>query len=179
MRVRNLHVYQVLRLLADAIAVACAWRLTIALRILLNPVASQQVTMVESALWAPSLLIVLVLWSLLAWRLGHYNAPAPHGWHRNLLSIVEQSLLASMAVVSTVVFDRGVGVQASRAFMLIFLPTSSLHLRWHEVGPCCCASRRRTCHLPLYELHSWVIATSRLNCWDKCPLFVETAFSRV
>jgi exopolysaccharide biosynthesis polyprenyl glycosylphosphotransferase len=124
MRVRNLHFYQVLRLLADAIAVACAWRLTIALRILLNPIASQQVTMVESALWAPSLLIVLVLWFLLAWRLGHYNAPAPHGWHRNLLSIFEQSLLASMAVVSTVVFDLGVGVQPSRAFMLIFLPTS-------------------------------------------------------
>ncbi len=75
MRVRNLHLYQVLRLLADAIAIACAWRLTIAMRILLNTVVSKQLTMVEAPLWAPSLLVVLVLWFLLAWRLGHYGAP--------------------------------------------------------------------------------------------------------
>jgi exopolysaccharide biosynthesis polyprenyl glycosylphosphotransferase len=134
MRVRNLHLYQVLRLLADAIAVACAWRLTIAMRILLNPVASQQVTAVEAPLWAPSLLGVLALWSLLAWRLGHYGAPAQKGWHRNLLSIVEQSLLASLVVASVTVFDRSIGVQASRSFMLIFLPTSFATLTLARFG---------------------------------------------
>jgi len=134
MRVRNLHLYQVLRLLADAIAIACAWRLTIAMRILLNPVASKQVTILEATLWAPSLLFVLALWSLLAWRLGHYDAPAQKGWHRNLLSIVEQSLLASLVVASVTVFDRSIGVQASRSFMLIFLPTSFVTLALARFG---------------------------------------------
>jgi exopolysaccharide biosynthesis polyprenyl glycosylphosphotransferase len=134
MRVRNLHLYQVLRLLTDAIAVACAWRLTVAMRILLNSVASQQVSIVEAKLWAPSLLLVLALWSLLAWRLGHYGAPAQQGWHRNLLSILEQSLLASMVVASITVFDRSIGVQASRAFMLIFLPTSFVTLALARFG---------------------------------------------
>jgi exopolysaccharide biosynthesis polyprenyl glycosylphosphotransferase len=134
MRVRNLHLYQVLRLLADAIAIACAWRLTIALRILLNTVVSKQVTIVEATVWAPSLLVVLVLWFLLAWRLGHYGAPAQKGWHRNLLSIVEQSLLASLVVVSVTVFDRSIGVSASRSFMLIFLPTSFVTLALARFG---------------------------------------------
>ena len=134
MRVRTLRLYQALRLLADAIAVACAWRLTIDIRILLNSLTSQQVTVEEATFWAPSLLLVLALWSLLAWRLGHYGAPAQKGWHKNLLSIVEQSLLASIVVVSITAFDRSIGVQASRAFMLIFLPTSLLTLALARFG---------------------------------------------
>jgi len=134
MRLRHLHLYQVMRLLADAIAIASAWRLTVAIRILLNPVASQQVTIAEATFWAPSLLVVLALWSLLAWRLGHYGAPEQQGWHRNLLSIVEQSLLASMVVASITVFDRSIGVQASRSFMLLFLPTSFITLALARFG---------------------------------------------
>ncbi len=134
MRVRNLHLYQILRLLTDAIAIAFAWRLTIAMRILLNPVASKQVSIVEATLWAPSLLVTLALWSLLAWRLGHYGAPAQKSWHGNLLSIVEQSLLASLVVVSVTVFDRSIGVSASRSFMLIFLPTCFVTLAVARFG---------------------------------------------
>jgi len=134
MRIRNLHVYQVMRLLADAIAVACAWCLTIAMRILLNPLTSQQVSIAEVTLWAPSLLVVLALWSLLAWRLGHYGAPIQKGWHRNLLSSVEQSLLAGLVVMSIAVFDRSIGLQVSRAFMLIFLPTSFVTLALARVA---------------------------------------------
>lgn len=132
--IRNLRLYQALRLMADAIAVACAWRLTIDMRILLNTLASQQVTVSEARFWAPSLLVVLVLWSLLAWRLGHYAAPTQSGWHKNLLSIVEQSVLASLVVVSITVFDRSIGVQVSRAFMLIFLPTSFFTLAFARFG---------------------------------------------
>jgi exopolysaccharide biosynthesis polyprenyl glycosylphosphotransferase len=104
------------------------------MRILLNPVASKQVTIVEATLWAPSLLVVLAFWSLLAWRLGHYGAPAQTGWHRNLLSIVEQSFLASLVVASVTVFDRSIGVQSSRSFMLIFLPTSFVTLALARFG---------------------------------------------
>lgn len=128
MRLRSLHLHQVLRLLTDALAIACAWRLTVALRILLNPVASQQVTIVEATFWAPSLLIVLALWSLLAWRLGYYGAPIQKGWHRNFFSIAEESILASMIVASITVFDRSVGGQASRSFVLLFVPISFIAL---------------------------------------------------
>jgi exopolysaccharide biosynthesis polyprenyl glycosylphosphotransferase len=134
MRIRNLRLYQAVRLLADAIAVACAWRLTINVRILLNSLASQHVTIREATVWAPSLLVVLALWSALAWRLGHYRAPAQSGWHKILLSIVEQSILASIAVVSVTVFDRSVGFQVSRAFMLIFFPTSLVTLALARFG---------------------------------------------
>ena len=134
MHVRTLRLYQALRLLADAIAVACAWRLTIDIRIFLNSLTSQQVTVEEATFWAPSLLLVLALWSLLAWRLGHYAAPAQKGWHKNLLSIVEQSLLASIVVVSVTAFDRSIGVHASRAFMLIFFPVSLVTLALARFG---------------------------------------------
>lgn len=134
MRLRNLHFYQVLRLLADAIAIACAWRLTVAIRILLNSVASQQVTIVEATFWAPSLLVVLALWSVLAWRLGHYGAPEKQGWHKNLLAVIDQSLLASMIVVSVTVFDRSVGIEASRSFMLLFAPISFITLGFARFG---------------------------------------------
>jgi len=134
MRLRNLHLYQALRLLADAIAIACAWRLTVAIRILLNPVVYQQVTIMEATFWAPSLLVVLALWSVLAWRLGHYGAPEQQGWHRNFFSIGEQSILASMIVASVTVFDRSIGVQASRSFVLLFAPTSFTTLALARFG---------------------------------------------
>ena len=134
MRVRNIRIYQALRLLADAIAVACAWRLTIDIRILLNSMTSQQVKFAQAAFWAPSLLVVLVLWSLLAWRLGHYDAGVQARWHRNLFSIIEQSFFASLVVVLVTVLDRSLGVQASRAFMLIFFPTSMATLAIARFG---------------------------------------------
>ena len=134
MRIRTLRLYQALRLLADAIAVACAWRLTMDIRIRLNSLTSQQVRVEQAAFWAPSLFVVLVLWSLLAWRLGHYGAPTQKGWHKNLLAIAEHSLLAGIAVVCVTAFDRSVGVQASRGFMLIFFPVSFLTLALARFG---------------------------------------------
>ncbi len=124
MYIQNLRRYQTLRVLADPAAIAGAWFLTIAVRLLLNPVAAKHATLQMGAYWAPSLPAVLLLWLLLAWRLGHYRAPARRSWQRSLLSVLEQTLLASLVVAAITLFGRSAGVDVSRAFLVLFVPVS-------------------------------------------------------
>ncbi len=134
MQLENRRFYQTLRFLADPLAVACAWRLTVEARILLNPLSAAHVRISEATYWAPSLLGVLLLWSLLAWRLGHYRVPARRSSYRSFLSALEQSGTASLVVAAVTVFDRTVGVEVSRSFMLLFFPISFVTLILARAG---------------------------------------------
>ena len=134
MQSRPLRRHQALRLLADAVAIACAWTLTITIRVLLNSLAPQQVTVSGATLWAPSLLVVLMVWSLLAWRLGHYSAPVSRSCRHNLLSVLEQSLLAALVVALITVLHRSAGVPVSRSFIFLFLPTTFTTLALARCG---------------------------------------------
>ncbi len=128
MYLHNRRLYQALRLLADPAAIAAAWSLTVAARIGLNAFSIQQVRVSEAASWAPSLVLLMLLWSALAWRLGHYRAPARRSWPLGLLQTLEQSLAASLLVASLTLFDRSLGHEVSRSFMVLFLPASFLTL---------------------------------------------------
>src|SRR5271156_2047810 len=73
MHVRNLRFYQTMQFVLDLLAVTIAWSCTIQMRVLLNPLATRRVSWNAASLWAPSLMIVLALWIVLAWRLRFYR----------------------------------------------------------------------------------------------------------
>ena len=69
MRVRNIRFYQAMQVVLDLLAVAIAWSFTIQMRVWLNPLAAQRVSWSAAGRWTPSLLAVLAIWMVMAWRI--------------------------------------------------------------------------------------------------------------
>ena len=61
MHIRHLRLYQTMQFVLDLLAVTIAWSCTIQMRVLLNPLATQFVSWNSAELWAPSLIMVLLL----------------------------------------------------------------------------------------------------------------------
>src|SRR6202044_2407691 len=128
MHVRNLRFYQTMQFVLDLLAVSVAWSCTIPLRVLLNPLASQHVAWVYASVWAPSLMMVLVLWIGMAWRLGVYRIEGRVRLWNCIINAAEGALLASCIIVIVTFFSRELGTGVSRAFFMIFAPLSFFSL---------------------------------------------------
>ena len=83
----------------DLLAVTVAWSCTIQIRVLLNPLATQRVTSNAVSIWAPSLILVLVLWISMAWRLGLYRGAGIIRLWSSVFNTAEAALLASCSIV--------------------------------------------------------------------------------
>lgn len=124
MHVRNLRFYQTMQFVLDLLAVSTAWICTIQMRVLLNPLTSQRVSWTYASIWAPSLLVVLALWVMMAWRLRLYRVEGPIRLWNSTLNAAEGALLASCAVVIITFFSRQLGTGVSRSFFMLFAPLS-------------------------------------------------------
>src|SRR6202522_3115770 len=128
MHVRNLRLYQTMQFVLDLIAVSLAWTCTIEMRVLLNPLTTQHVAWTYASIWAPSLMTVLVLWILMAWRLGFYRVEGRIRLWSCIINAAEGALLASCIIVIVTFFSRQLGTDVSRAFFIIFAPVSFFSL---------------------------------------------------
>jgi exopolysaccharide biosynthesis polyprenyl glycosylphosphotransferase len=128
MHVRNLRFYQTMQFVLDLLAVTIAWSCTIQIRVLLNPLATQRVTSSAVSIWAPSLILVLVLWVSMAWRLGLYRGEGIIRLWSSVFNTAEGALLASCSIALVTFFSRQFGAGVSRSFFLIFAPLSFLSL---------------------------------------------------
>ncbi len=128
MHVRNLRFYQTMQFVLDLLAVSTAWICTIQMRVLLNPLTSQRVSWTYASIWAPSLLVVLALWVMMAWRLRLYRVEGPIRLWNSTLNAAEGALLASCAVVIITFFSRQLGTGVSRSFFMLFAPLSFVSL---------------------------------------------------
>src|SRR6201985_1163717 len=128
MHVRNLRFYQTMQFVLDLLAVTVAWSCTIQMRGLLNPLASQRVSWTYASIWAPSLMMVLVLWIVMAWRLGFYRVEGRVRLWNSIISAAEGALLASCMIVVVTFFSRQLGTGVSRSFFMIFAPVSFISL---------------------------------------------------
>jgi exopolysaccharide biosynthesis polyprenyl glycosylphosphotransferase len=124
MHVRNLRFYQTMQFVLDLLAVSTAWICTIQMRVLLNPLTTQRVSWTYASIWAPSLLVVLTLWVLMAWRLRLYKVEGPIRLWNSAFNAIEGALLASCAVVIVTFFSRQLGTGVSRSFFMLFAPLS-------------------------------------------------------
>ena len=124
MHVRNLRFYQTMQFVLDLLAVSAAWICTIQMRVLLNPLTSQRVSWTYASIWAPSLMMVLVLWIVMAWRLHLYRFEGRIRLWNSVFNAAEGALLASCMIVIVTFFSRQLGTGVSRAFFMIFAPLS-------------------------------------------------------
>jgi exopolysaccharide biosynthesis polyprenyl glycosylphosphotransferase len=128
MHVRNLRLYQTMQFVLDLLAVSVAWICTIQMRVLLNPLTTQHVTWTHASIWAPSLMMVLILWILMAWRLNFYRVEGRIRLWSSVMNAAEGALLASCNIVIVTFFSRQVGGEVSRSFFMIFAPLVFLSL---------------------------------------------------
>jgi exopolysaccharide biosynthesis polyprenyl glycosylphosphotransferase len=128
MHIRNLRLYQTMQFVLDLLAVTIAWSCTIQMRVLLNPLTSQFVSWNSAELWAPSLVMVLVLWVVMAWRLKFYQIEGRVRLWSSIISAAEGALLASCMIVLVTFFSRQLGAGVSRSFFMIFAPLSFVTL---------------------------------------------------
>ena len=124
MHVRNLRFYQTMQFVLDLLAVSTAWICTIQMRVLLNPLTTQRVSWTYASIWAPSLMVVLTLWVLMAWRLRLYRVEGPIRLWNSILNAGEGALLASCSIVIVTFFSRQLGTGVSRSFFMLFAPLS-------------------------------------------------------
>ena len=122
MHVRNLRFYQTMQFVLDLLAVSVAWTCTIQMRVLLNPLATQRVSWTYASIWAPSLMMILVLWIIMAWRLRFYRVEGRIRLWNSLVNAAEGALLASCNIVIVTFFSRQLGANVSRSFFMIFAP---------------------------------------------------------
>jgi exopolysaccharide biosynthesis polyprenyl glycosylphosphotransferase len=122
MHVRNLRFYQTMQFVLDLLAMTIAWSCTIQTRVLLNPLAARRVSWSAAAIWAPSLMMVLVLWIVMAWRLKFYRVEGRIRIWNSIVNAAEGALLASCSIVIVTFFSRQLGTGVSRAFFMIFAP---------------------------------------------------------
>jgi exopolysaccharide biosynthesis polyprenyl glycosylphosphotransferase len=135
MHIRHLRLYQTMQFVLDLLAVTIAWSCTIQMRVLLNPLATQFVSWNSAELWAPSLIMVLLLWVVMCWRLKFYRVEGPVRLWSSTINAAEGALLASVMIVLVTFFSRQIGAQVSRSFFMIFAPLSFVTL-----GAARCAS---------------------------------------
>ena len=128
MHVRNLRLYQTMQFVLDLLAVSVAWICTIQMRVLLNPLTTQHVTWTHASIWAPSLMMVLILWVVMAWRLNFYRVEGRIRLWSSVMNAAEGALLASCNIVIVTFFSRQVGGEVSRSFFMIFAPLVFLSL---------------------------------------------------
>ena len=122
MHVRNLRFYQTMQFVLDLLAVTAAWSCTIQMRVLLNPLTSQRVSWSAASIWAPSLMMILVLWIVMAWRLSFYRIVGRIRLWSSIMNAAEGALLASGNIVIVTFFSRQLGTGVSRSFFMIFAP---------------------------------------------------------
>lgn len=122
MNIRNLRFYQTMQFVLDLLAVSVAWICTIQTRVLLNPLATRWVSWSAASIWAPSLMMILALWIVMAWRLRFYHIEGPIRLWNNVVNAAEGALLASGIIVVVTFFSRELGTGVSRSFFIIFAP---------------------------------------------------------
>ncbi len=122
MNVRNVRFYQTMQFVLDLLAVTSAWSCTIQMRVLLNPLTSQRVSWSAASIWAPSLMMILVLWIVMAWRLRFYRVEGRIRLWNSVVNAAEGALLASGIIVIVTFFSRELGTGVSRSFFMIFAP---------------------------------------------------------
>jgi exopolysaccharide biosynthesis polyprenyl glycosylphosphotransferase len=124
MHVRNVRFYQAMQFVLDLLAVTVAWSCTIQMRVLLNPLTSQRVSWMYASDWAPSLMMVLALWIVMAWRLHFYRVEGRIRLWNTLINAAEGALVASCIIVIVTFFSRQLGTGVSRSFFMLFAPLS-------------------------------------------------------
>ena len=121
-RARLSRQYKLLAFLFDLLAVTAAWKLTLELRLLLNPFMSLHLSRTNLESIAPPIGGVLVLWIAAALWLRIYRHASGLSAGTAVLRVLESVILSGTAIVVVTFFSRGMGTHLSRSFVFLFMP---------------------------------------------------------
>jgi exopolysaccharide biosynthesis polyprenyl glycosylphosphotransferase len=145
MHVYHRRLYTLVQLLLDALSLKLIWECATQLRILLNPVMNLQVTSREAVQWSPPLVLILLLWIIVSYRLRLYRMPDGIRPWTVLVWAGENTLVVTTLTVVATFFSRELGAGTSRIFVLILLPVTFVVLamtRWTALRVVAAAEKR-------------------------------------
>jgi exopolysaccharide biosynthesis polyprenyl glycosylphosphotransferase len=114
--------FRYVHLLFDLAALALAWRMTLELRLLLNPYMPIAIPRELMPALAFRLTALLPLWVLASLWLNTYGERSERSIVAALLRVMESTLVVSMLAVVLTFFSRQFGLELSRSFVLLFAP---------------------------------------------------------
>jgi exopolysaccharide biosynthesis polyprenyl glycosylphosphotransferase len=114
--------FRYVHLLFDLAALALAWRITLELRLLLNPYMPTAIPREMMPALAFRLTALLPLWLLASLWLNTYGERSDRSIVAALLRVMESTLVVSMLAVVLTFFSRQFGLELSRSFVLLFAP---------------------------------------------------------
>lgn len=138
-RISNQWYHRVLQPLFDLMGLVFAWRLALELRLLLNPVMSQQISRADIVHLAPPLGQILLLWLLVLPGVGRYRRDGDRSVGGSLLRVAQFAIVSSGLTVVAAFFSRHFGQDLSRSLVLLFAPLSFVTLmaaRYTELFVC-------------------------------------------
>jgi exopolysaccharide biosynthesis polyprenyl glycosylphosphotransferase len=141
LHISNRWYHRVLQPVFDILGLVFAWRLTLELRLLLNPVMSQQISRADIVRLAPPLGQILLLWLVVLPWLGLYRREPGNSVGNSLLRVAQFAIVSSTLTIVAAFFSRHFGQDLSRSLVLLFAPLSFVTLmaaRYTELF--CCAA---------------------------------------
>lgn len=114
--------FRYVHLLFDLAALALAWRITLELRLLLNPYMPIAIPREMMPALAFRVTALLPLWLLASLWLNTYGERSDRSIVAALLRVMESTLVVSMLAVVLTFFSRQFGLDLSRSFVLLFAP---------------------------------------------------------
>ncbi len=142
----NGRIFRAVRLICDLCALAAAWRVTLEVRLLLNPYMAVYISRDRMQVVAPPLWGLLLLWIGAAWWLRTYRDLEQPSLVSGLLRITESAMVVSTLAIVLTFFSWQLGADRSRSFVVLFAPvafvllvisffvavaiTCELHRRW-------------------------------------------------
>ncbi len=120
--------FYLLHLLCDCAALAVAWRITLEIRLLLNPYMA--ITLSRSTIHeiAPPLMAIVLLWLLTATGRKTYSREVGETLGTGLFRVAESAIAVSIIAVILTFASSRFGSGLSRSFILLFVPISFLTL---------------------------------------------------
>ena len=117
-----------LHLCFDIVALSAAWFTAVQLRLLLNPILPRDISGLGVGGWAPPLSVLLVVWLIAFWLFRPNRFRSDVTMSEAFVHISHSSILVTAVVVVVTLVARSAGIEVSRMFAILFLPSSWIYL---------------------------------------------------
>ena len=121
-------IFRIVRVICDLCALAAAWRITLELRLLLNPYMAVYIPRERMHVVAPPLWGLLLLWLAAAWWLRTYRDLDEPSLVSGLLRVTESAMVVSTLAIVLIFFWWQLGADRSRSFIVLFAPVAFVML---------------------------------------------------
>jgi exopolysaccharide biosynthesis polyprenyl glycosylphosphotransferase len=127
-RIVNWRQFAHIHLGTDLVVLAIAWYSALGLRLWLNPWMSIQLSRVQMNRLAPHPLIILTLWTAVAFWMGLYRRKKSWSAAHAIRQALESDLIVCALAIIVTFFSRGMTNELSRSFIFLFGPLSLIFL---------------------------------------------------